>query len=165
MYSKNMLFHPVKLQCLPAICHFGIQGWRQRKLRKNPLSCSCEPINAVTLYKWVSKGKYLPWFRSNLKIIKRILMFNILKYWIFKPQYFYLGFAANFSKEWRLLIVTDWGGRSHQQCFRWVFQIAQSHWGEKYFWGTCQRNSSLHWEWGSRRNRVLFWGVHLYFQQ
>lgn len=39
-----------------------------------------EPINAVTLHTWVSKGKYLPKFRSNLKIINRMLIFNILKY-------------------------------------------------------------------------------------
>lgn len=37
-----------------------------------------------------------------------MLMFNILKYWIFKLQYFYLEFDTNISKELRLLIATDY---------------------------------------------------------
>lgn len=76
---RMCFFHSGKLQCLPVICLFGIQGWKQDRFKENPPS-SCEPTNAVSHYKGVSKGKYLPRFRSNLKIIKRMLMFNILKY-------------------------------------------------------------------------------------
>lgn len=87
---------------------FGDPRLEARKLREKALLSSCETSNAVTFYKLLSKGKYLLWFRASLKIIKRMLMFNILKYWIFKLQYFYLGFDANISKEQRLLIATDY---------------------------------------------------------